>query len=49
MYVCMYVFLAASGLSGGLWDFSLWHEGSLLRHAGFSLVVVRGFQSTWAL
>ena len=49
VYVCIYL-LAASGLSWGVWDLHwgmrdllLRLAGSSLRHAGFSLVVTRGF------
>ena len=45
----LFTFMAASALSCSMWDLSLWHVGSSLRHLGFSLVVVRGLQSTWAL
>ena len=38
----VYLSLAASGLSCGIWDLSLWHSG-------VSLAMVPVFQSTWAL
>ena len=41
-------FLAASGLSCGMWDLSLQCVGSSLQHMGFSLVVARGLQSAQA-
>ena len=33
------IYLVVSGLSCGMWDLSLWLEGSLLRHVGCSLEV----------
>ena len=43
LFICLfYLFLAASGLSCGMWDLSFW-RGS------FSLVVTCGFQGAWAL
>ena len=42
----IYLFiLAALGLSYCMQDLSLQHGGSLLRHAGFSLVVAPGLSS----
>ena len=41
--------LAVSGLSCGTLDLLLWPTGSSLRYTGFSLVVVHGLQSAWAL
>ena len=40
----MYLFLAAFGLSFGIWDLPLPHVGSLLGHAVFSVVVVHGLR-----
>ena len=40
-FIFIYLFLAALGLSNGTGDPLLWH-------AGFSLVVARGFQRAWA-
>ena len=46
----IYLFLAALGLSCSMRDLLLWRVDSLLRCAGFSLVVARGLCScgTWA-
>ena len=40
------MFLAALGLSCGVWDLLLQHMGSPLQHAGFCLVVARGLLSS---
>ena len=51
-YLFMYLFtlfLAASGLSCGMRDLSLWRTGSSLWCAGFTLVVVHSLQGAWAL
>ena len=40
----IYFFLAAFGLSFGIWDLLLPHVGSLLGHIGVSLVVVHGLR-----
>ena len=65
IYLFNFYYLAVSGLScgmqdlhWGMWDLSLQHAGSLLRHAGYSscgvqvfcsLVAARRLQGTWAL
>ena len=48
IYLFIYC-LAASGLSCSTQDLSLRRAGSSLQCTGFSLVVVRGLQSMWAL
>ena len=44
--IFIYLFLAASVLSCGTRDLSLWHTGSSLWCTGFSLVVACTLQST---
>ena len=51
----LFIYLAASGLSCGMWDLhcgmqdlSLRQAGFSLQHAGFSLVVAHGLQSAQA-
>ena len=45
----LFIFGCVGSLSCGMRDLSLWRTGSLLRHAGFSLVVACRLQGAWAL
>ena len=48
IFIYLFIYLAALGLHGGMWDLLLRCMDSLLRRAGSSLVVAREIQSVWA-